>query len=384
MAIRLAPMLYDWDWSNSERTYITPFQQIWDEERSVYGNEYPSFQSMADSLANIDTSTNNAVDYLDHKLCNPSVTGSFDRVVCSTTTCSGGSACTLKRWMATVPDDITSQNFVTTAVRIGTDFTEPGNPVDATHWWQQAKNLDWWMGSNHGVDLITGEEIASSAYVGFDQNPGQNLVTGAGPVWGCTTVAVVSNFGAWTAHFWQGFFEDDALFQQKVLDFLGPGNWGELYPGLNDYTGVGGPFDLARTSFLSVVIMTPQAYTQRMVDPLLRPEIVPGFGPYYPTRVAAIQQRLDEIFGVADGTLHTTLHTYASDQLIWDYVPTFTVNAAAMLNVHWSWALDRQSRLVAAPYTGMMTIQRRATNVPGLSPAVRIYCGNELVVTQSW
>ena len=33
---------------------------------------------------------------------------------------------------------------------------------------------------------------------------------------------------------------------------------------------------------------------------------------------------------------------------------------------------------------GMMTIQRRATNVQGLSPAVRIYCGNKLVFTQQW
>ena len=34
MSIKLGPLLYDWVWSRSERSYITPFQQIWDEERA--------------------------------------------------------------------------------------------------------------------------------------------------------------------------------------------------------------------------------------------------------------------------------------------------------------------------------------------------------------
>ncbi|KAK4096678.1 hypothetical protein N658DRAFT_489771 [Parathielavia hyrcaniae] len=373
------------DWSAGERRYITPFQETWDQEIRDNGSHFPSFDSLADSLASIDTSTNNAVNYLDRKLCNQNVRASFDPIVCSKTTCSGSNACPArsKRWMAAVPDDITNEYFDVTAVTSGADFTTPENAgIDPTHWWQQAKNLDWRRGSNHGVDLFTGEEIASSAFVSFSQSTHQNVITGAGPVWGCTTVAVVSNLGAWTAHFWQGFFEDDARFQQRVLDFLGPGNPGEFYPGLSDYTGPGGAFDLARTSFLAVVIMTPQAYETRPTDGLTRPEIVSGFGPFYPTRVAAIQQRLDDIFGVADGTLNTIVHTYGSDQLIWDWVPTFTTDAAGLLDVHWSWVLDRSPRMVTAPYTGMMTIQRRATDVPGLRPAVRIFCGSSLEFIQ--
>lgn len=387
MAIRLAPMLYDWEWLESERKYITPFQQTWDDEVRGTGNLFPSFDSLADSLAGIDTSTNNAVDYLDRKLCNLKVRGTFDPIMCSSKKCSGGSACPRKRMMGAVPDDITNQFFDTTAVTNGLDFTDPSTtPVGATHWWQQAKNLDWWRGSNHGIDSITGAEIASSAFVNFAQDPGHNIVTGAGPVWGCTTVAVVSNFGAWTAHFWQGFFEeDDAAFQQKVLDFLEWGNWLEAYPGLAAYTGAGGAFDLARTSFLSVVIMTPKVYQMSLPDPILPPVVVPGFGPLYPTRVAAIQRRLDQIFGVADGTLNTIVHTYASDQLIWDSHPSdIGLDASGQLYIHWSWSLDRSPRMVTNPYTGMMTIQRRATNVPGLRPAVRVFCGNTLEFTQTW
>lgn len=387
IAMRLAPLLNEWNWSGGESRYIAPFQQTWEDERIAYANHFPTFRSLADSLAMVRISNTNAVDYIDGKLCYPTVTGSFERIVCSGKTCSGGSACPLKKraMIWPVPDDVTNQNFDTTAVRIGTDFTGPGNSgVGPTLWWQQAKNLDWWMGSNHGVATFTGEEIASSAYVGFWQNRDRNLVTGAGPVWGCTTVAVVSNFGAWTAHLWQGFFDDDTLFRQQVLNFLEHGNSSELYPGLNEYTQADGSFDLAGTTFLSVVIMTPRAYSQTQWDPLTPPRIVPGFGPHYPMRLAQIQEKLDQIFGVAPGTLNTIVHLYDSDQLIWKWGWTDSTDAAGNMHIHWGWHLDRQQRMVAAPYTGMMTIQRRATNFPGLRPAVRIYCGNELVFTQQW
>jgi hypothetical protein len=379
-------MLFDWEFLNSERKYIQPFQQTWDDEVRADGNRFPTFDTLATDLAEKKPASRNAIDYIDDTLCGAIATGSFDPIVCSLKTCSGTS-CPLKRAMATVPDDIANQGFDTSDVRIGLDFTHPDySHVEPTAWWQQAKCLDWWQGSNHGVDSISNTEIASSAYVGFEQNPGENLITGAGPVWGCTIVAVVTNFGAWTAHFWQGFFSDENLFQLQVLDFLEFGNFLENYPGLHEKVVSGGPFDVARDGFkfLSITIMTPQAFEMVQLDPFSKPVPVPGFGPMYPDKVTRIQNKLDEIFGVQQDSLNIDLYTYGSDQTIWNWVPEVTVDPTGMFDIHWSWKLDRQARLIDNPYTGMMTIQRRATNVPGQSPAVRIWCEDDLRLTQTW
>jgi hypothetical protein len=40
--------------------------------------------------------------------------------------------------------------------------------------------------------------------------------------------------------------------------------------------------------------------------------------------------------------------------------------------------------MIEAPWTGMLTVQRRATNIAGLSPAVRIYAEDDLVIAQAW
>jgi hypothetical protein len=115
-------------------------------------------------------------------------------------------------------------------------------------------------------------------------------------------------------------------------------------------------------------------------SPFERPQAQRRFGPLYPARIAQMQQQLDEIFGVTD--LKISLYTYGPDQLIWDWVPTVSSDGGATA-VHWSWSLDRQARLIEAP-AGMLTVQRRATNVAGLSPAVRIYAEDDLLISQTW
>jgi hypothetical protein len=261
------------------------------------GSPVPSWLDLTGSIIG---KTTTVFDTVAVKLCASVTKSSFDPITCSLATCGG--ICALdKRAMGPLPADLTAQGLDTSAVRIGGDFTDPNtSPVGRTAWWQQAKNLDWWMGSNHGVDSVFGTEIASSAFVDFSQNPSENLVTGAGPVWGCTAVAVVSNFGAWTAHFWQGFFSDDSLFAPEVIGFLGNGNALENYPGLSQLAAPGGPFDLAHVSFLSILIMTPQTFEMLQNSPFERPQAQPGFGPLYPAQIAQMQQRLDEIFGVTD------------------------------------------------------------------------------------
>jgi hypothetical protein len=69
MSIKLGPLLYDWEWSNSERSYITPYQQIWDEERVSNGNIFPTFDTLANGLADYNPIDGNAVDYLNDILC---------------------------------------------------------------------------------------------------------------------------------------------------------------------------------------------------------------------------------------------------------------------------------------------------------------------------
>lgn len=380
MAVRLAPMLYDWVWSRSERRYIVPFQQAWDDERSADGDlVLPTFDELASLMAQHNFADSSAVDYVDDELCNgAAITVTVDPLVCSLATCGGGVCAAGKRWMATVPDDVSVVGFDTSGARIGTDFTDPSidNPEV---WWQQAKNLDWWQGSNHGVDAA-GQERASSAFVDFNNNPGQNIFTGAGPVWGCTAVAIVTNRGAWTAHFWQNFFTNDALFQANVLDFLESGSIWEPYPGLNDLVQPGGPFDLPQTTFLYILIMTPKAYTLTP-SPAGRPQLVQGTGPLYPARIAQIEQKLNQIFGVTN--LNIPRYLYNSDQGIWNWVRT-TTTVGTSTHVHWTWRLDRQDRLVQMPWVGMLTIQRRATNVPSMRAEVRVYAEDDRVFSQAW
>ena len=118
-------------------------------------------------------------------------------------------------------------------------------------------------------------------------------------------------------------------------------------------------------------------------DPMSRPMVQFGVGQMYPARITQIRRKLDEIFGVADGTLNMVAHTYGSDQSIWNWIAILPTVGGAV-GLHWTCELDRSARMLDAPYAGMMTIQRRATNVPGLNPAVKIFVEDDLVFGQSW
>ena len=297
----------------------------------------------------------------------------IDNILCSSETCSDVS-CSGPRLRGATPADVMPATYDVTQLFAGPDFSAPADFIlGLNEWWIEAKTVDWWLGSNHGIDSITGAEIASSLYTGFDQFPNENLITGAGPVWGCTIVSVVSNTGAWTAHFWEGFFGNDALFQDKVLNFLYQGNPAEQYPGLAALAGNGQPFNNAGNTFLSVIIMTPEDFIQ-VVDPILNgpPTIIQLVGEKYPARVQQIQQVLNNIFGFDIGS---QVVTYASDQAIWSWQqPDFTGNT-----MNWGWRLDRSIRRQDQPWLGMLTIQRRPTSSPDIfPPAVRIYTENVL------
>ncbi|KAJ2978737.1 hypothetical protein NQ176_g3652 [Zarea fungicola] len=241
--------------------------------------------------------------------------------------------------------------------------------------------MDWWQGSNHGIDASLNKELASSAFVSFVTDPLQNYFTGAGPVWGCTIVSVVSDRGAWTGHFWQGFFENDDLFHDQVIEFLAEGNQAEGYPGLANLVIPGGPFDLAQTKFLGVTIMTPEGWTHKInaQNPFQEPELVRQTGQIrYLERFNAIVLKLDSIFGISN--LKVTSVVYPFDETVWSFI-----NVSTDPNIcEWYPILDRSPRLKNGPWTGMLTIQRRATQEPRLAPAVRIFAGSDLVFNQAW
>ncbi|KAH8800238.1 hypothetical protein F5884DRAFT_757851 [Xylogone sp. PMI_703] len=210
MAAMLAPLLYAWDFDLSgEGQYLKPYQAAWDQELKSTGSSLPDFETLAGHLK----STTNPTNDVFQALCPNLQKVTWDTPVCSIQTCSGA-ACSLAARAMTipVPADIIPQNFDTSGVVGATSFTEMNTfAAGATSWWVQMKNRDWWQGSNHGVDSLTNEELASSAIVDFTQNPGQTVITGAGPVWGCTAVAVVSQRGAYTTHFWESFFSDQSM-----------------------------------------------------------------------------------------------------------------------------------------------------------------------------
>ncbi len=69
MAIRLLPMLFDWEWSSSERGYIRPYQQTWDDERAATGGVFPDFDTLALGISGYNPIEGDSIDYLDDVLC---------------------------------------------------------------------------------------------------------------------------------------------------------------------------------------------------------------------------------------------------------------------------------------------------------------------------
>lgn len=388
MAQRLVPLLLSFNFEQAQLAFILPFQEAWDAAIATTGSLVPSWASLAKLLTENKDQIQEFFETIADGLCDNILSSTFDPILCSLDTCSGGDLCPIstldKRLMGATPADVTNQFFSTAGVTNAVGFSDPltfGPGVVA--WWTQVKNLDWWLGSNHGVSsLNTQQAIASSFYIDFDLSPGQNLFTGAGPVWGCTTVAVVSDKGAWTAHFWQSFFEDfgDGNLEDDVLTFLANGNAFEGYPGLVSLASVGGPFHPDNRKFLNVIIMTPQLYVQLKLETWSLPTIVNLPGLEYPSAVASMQLQLSLILGT---TTAATVRSYPSDQAIWKYVP-YPVAGERGTEVRFIWVLNRSPRLANAPWTGMLTVQRTATNNFDVVPSVRIWVANTVVVTSTW
>jgi hypothetical protein len=70
MAIKLSPLLYSWARQPASKQYITPFQQVWDDEVSAYGNKYPKFDPMAKALLSYNPVDGTSIDFLEGVLCN--------------------------------------------------------------------------------------------------------------------------------------------------------------------------------------------------------------------------------------------------------------------------------------------------------------------------
>lgn len=389
MAEILANVINGYNDNGTDKPYFVAALNFWNEQVAVFNSNAPNSAALIDSVIH---ATTDIVTTLTEDLCPELATSTFDPIVCSIDTCgagaSGAGACPLtKRARARTPADIF--NIDTTLVTASRDYTSPTDVnIGLIPWWTRAKNLDWWQGSNHGVETGTGRMIGSSFYQPFDQQMDVNVFTGAGPVWGCTIVAVVSDAGAWTAHFWQPFFnkENDLQFQTEVLNFLQNGNAAENYPGLAQLFGPGRPFDKARNQFIYVVIMSPRRYTQQNnPNPAVRPLIIqdPNDGPLYPDRLAAIQNQIRAIFQAPGLGIYTYL--YNTDQSIWNWVEQEKTDPnTGVKSIHWTWKLDRSVRLDNAPWTGMMTIQRRATSSIDLDPSVRLLCENNLIFTREF
>ncbi len=106
---------------------------------------------------------------------------------------------------------------------------------DPLVWWRVVKFLSWTNGAHHGIRPGGGvsPDIASSATMRFRDTGagggnGATAITGAGPVYGCMNLAIVSPEGVWVAHFWQRFFinfqtrqrASANLFAQSVYELI--------------------------------------------------------------------------------------------------------------------------------------------------------------------
>ncbi|KAH8901608.1 glycoside hydrolase [Thozetella sp. PMI_491] len=376
MAQRLAPLIWDYLHSEFESTLIEAYAQDWESVRRQTGNIAPSWGEMVDTVAPLSINAD-ITEAIAKKLCTKLVIVTTGSDVCSLETCGGATCPAQKRAMTETPADVTGRDYDTSNLRQGPAMTQPNNnfPGGVIEWWRQAKNLAWWRGSNHGFSRATLGGIPSSAFVDFALTLGENVVTGAGPVWGCTTVAVVSERGAWTAHIWEGpyFTNGDAiLFANEVLEFLQNGNAAEGYPGLANLVAPGGAFH--GTTHLQVHILTPQQYTIIPGTVTAAPHYIPNVGQRYPLEVSLIQSTLQSILGVAANPI---VHTYLVDGQIrvWRQIATTT---SAGSTFHWAMTLDRTPRLTIAPWTGMFTVQRSPT-VAGQQTTVRIYSENNQV-----
>jgi hypothetical protein len=199
-------------------------------------------------------------------------------------------------------------------------------------------------------------------------------------------VAAVSNLGAWTAHFWQTFFQGpQTFFAALVLQFLHNGNPTDPanYQGLPTLMQPGGIFDPARVTWIRVVLMTPHNYINTPgILPWARPINTPLPGQLYPGQVAQISATIQGFFTAANPAVMDVVsitRTYPFDQTIWNWYPEPTINDG-QININWHWVLDRGTRRFNDPWVGMMTVQRCATNAAGVTPAVRVWVENAVVM----
>ncbi|KAL1869089.1 hypothetical protein VTK73DRAFT_3367 [Phialemonium thermophilum] len=394
MAQKLVTLLYSWDFDSFEIKYIQPYRDIWERIRNQLGSNVPSWDSLASFVARVGDAVD-TIAVLAKQLC-PTLSTETDKPDipdCSPETC-GGVSCPVsqsrltERAMADVPRDIMPQNFDTTGVQRSIDFTAPGTfPAGQTAWWMQVKNLDWWQGSNHGV--LPGPPpqppIASSRYLDLIANPGQNVFTGAGPVYGCTVVAVVSNLGAWTGHFWERFFRHDDLFDPNVLQFLNNGNPAEGYDSLAQYLNPSGPFDRRNplVEFVRIFIMTPLGWTTGDDATTRRPPSIINLPTIrFPDQINQIISRLDDLFTTSlgqntIGILTVQPYYYDPGVLQWTLVRTVPTPK-------WRAEINRSPRRDQNPWLGMLTIQRRALNSQTVPPAIRVYIENRVVFEQTY
>ena len=250
------------------------------------------------------------------------------------------------------------------------------NGLTVSQWWQAIKYLAWQWGSHHGYSFPTGTNgrptaISSSRFVDFTTLfPDQTLVTGAGPVWGCTCLIVVTERGAYTTHFWQNpsFTEPAAQFMHDVIDFLSYGNPNENYPSLAELVAPGGPFYQAAANgrFLYAAILTPAATVWDRTQ--MRWVNNPSGEPMYPIQIDFLRNTAAALLGMSPMDIRIQVHQYAYDNEIW--IP----RANRRPN------LDRSIRLDNEPWRGMVFIQRERINDPVVyDPIVRVMIQDQVV-----
>ncbi|KAI2602587.1 hypothetical protein GGR54DRAFT_492301 [Hypoxylon sp. NC1633] len=292
---------------------------------------------------------------------------------CTSTDCPNRSALARRRLLGRAPTATPADihlNVDSSQITDRIEFSSPQSwPAGEVDWWQHVKPLLWTDGSHHGLDPTlpaNDQGIPSSRFVAFDNSAFDTTVTGAGPVWGCTILAVVTPRGAYTAHFWEVpyFTRTDnngiphwARFPE-VLNFIQNGYPTQNYPGLLELMQPGREFADIRT-----FINNGQAYLA-----LMTPAAPGSNAPRYPNQVTQIRATAATALGVDPRNFRIRTYTVDTGISFWH----------ATDNNNGFYYTDRSGRFANQPWRGYMAIIRRPdmTWLPGQTPGYQVFIEN--------
>ena len=179
MAVRLAPMLYDWEFSSLNRGYIRPYQQTWDDERVATGGVFPMFDELALGLEGYNPIEDDSVDYLDDVLCY----GKFG------TDAMNGDRATASHLCVEVGRQVRKRGeFIDFVPRLGrrTDIASPSNKTLSKRWfinrWAEGGTRERFMPEvGDAFDLLANNVLRPEFYNFFRYQGNQIEMEGKHP-----------------------------------------------------------------------------------------------------------------------------------------------------------------------------------------------------------